>query len=69
MAVNSPRSGVVPEAIAKAIESGKAIKDSRVEVERCIQTFRFAAEEAKRIEGTTVSMDAVPGSEERIAPI
>ena len=48
-------------------ESGKGIKDSRGEVSRAVQTFRFAAEEAKRIEGKTVPMDAVAGSEDRIA--
>jgi acyl-CoA reductase-like NAD-dependent aldehyde dehydrogenase len=41
-----------------AIESGKTIKEARVEVERGIETFRFSAEEAKRIYGEVIPMDA-----------
>jgi acyl-CoA reductase-like NAD-dependent aldehyde dehydrogenase len=48
-------------------ESGKAIKYSTAEVERSIQTFQFAAEEAKQIHGETVPMDASPNSEKRFA--
>ncbi|MBU2590811.1 MAG: aldehyde dehydrogenase family protein [Nitrospinae bacterium] len=57
------------EEIARTItaESGKGIKDSKGEVSRAVQTFRFAAEESKRIEGSTIPMDAVAGSEDRIA--
>ncbi|MCZ7391776.1 MAG: aldehyde dehydrogenase family protein [Candidatus Methanoperedens sp.] len=46
-----------------SLESGKPIKASRKEVERAVLTFRFAAEEAKRIAGETIPMDAAPGSE------
>jgi len=46
-----------------AAEAGKALKFSRVEVDRAISTFTFAAEEAKRIHGETIPMDAVPSGE------
>ncbi len=45
------------------LESGKPIKTARKEVERAIQTFKFAAEEAKRIGGEIVPMDAAAGYE------
>ena len=48
-------------------ESGKAIKYSLAEVERSVQTFQFAAEEAKQIHGETIPMDASPNSEKRFA--
>ena len=44
-------------------ESGKPIVDSRREVNRAIQTFRVAAEEAKRIPGEVVPLDWTPGTE------
>src|SRR3989337_3550475 len=50
----------ISELITK--ESGKAIKYSLAEVERSIQTFQFAAEEAKQIHGETIPMDASPNS-------
>ncbi len=46
-----------------AAEAGKALKFSRGEVDRGISTFTIAAEEAKRIHGETVPMDAVPSGE------
>lgn len=48
-------------------ESAKPIKLARVEVERTIQTFKFSAEEAKRISGETIPLDAAPGGIGRIA--
>lgn len=48
------------------LESGKAWKYANGEVHRAVQTFKFAAEEAKRIHGETVTMDAVPGAENRL---
>ena len=42
-----------------SMEVGKAIKFSRLEVDRAIDTFRLASEEAGRIHGETVPMDAV----------
>ncbi|MBD8067966.1 aldehyde dehydrogenase family protein [Bacillus sp. PS06] len=53
------------EMIAK--EAGKPIKAARVEVSRTIQTYKFAAEEAKRITGELIPLDAAPGGENRIA--
>lgn len=49
-----------------AKEAGKPIRDARGEVSRAIQTFRFAAEEAKRLYGETIPMDAAIGSEGRM---
>ena len=49
-----------------ATEAGKAWKHSSFEVERGIQTFKFASEEAKDICGHTVPMDAIAGGEKRI---
>jgi len=56
------------EEIAKMItlESGKPISDSRVEVNRAIQTFLIASEEAKRINGELLPFDQMPGSEGRL---
>ena len=47
-------------------EAGKAWKYSIGEVQRGIETFGFAAEEAKRIHGETIPMDASPAGEGRI---
>ncbi|NLT96493.1 MAG: aldehyde dehydrogenase family protein [Clostridia bacterium] len=49
------------------LEVGKPIGDSRVDVERAAQTFEIAAEEAKRIHGEMVPVEATPGSENRMA--
>ena len=46
-----------------ATEAGKALKYARAEVDRAISTFTFAAEEAKRLHGETVPLDAVPSGE------
>src|SRR3970040_1497386 len=46
-----------------AAEAGKALKYSRAEVERAISTFSLASEEAKRIHGETIPLDAVPAGE------
>jgi len=50
-----------------ALEAAKPLKTARLEVERTIATYKFAAEEAKRIQGETIPMDAAPGGENRIA--
>lgn len=57
------------EEIAKSItlQSGKPIKDARVEVERSINVFTLAAEEAKRIGGEYFPLDLMAGSEKRFA--
>ncbi|HEY6102154.1 MAG TPA: aldehyde dehydrogenase family protein [bacterium] len=46
-----------------AAEAGKALKYARIEVERGISTFTFAAEEAKRLHGETVPLDAAAAGE------
>jgi acyl-CoA reductase-like NAD-dependent aldehyde dehydrogenase len=43
------------------LEEGKAITEGRLEVGRAVQTFMLAAEEARRIHGETVPLDASPG--------
>ncbi len=50
------------EEFAKTIvyEVGKTIREARTEVERAINTITFSAEEAKRIEGEYVHIDASP---------
>ncbi|WP_235001623.1 aldehyde dehydrogenase family protein [Halobacillus sp. Marseille-P3879] len=49
-----------------ALEAAKPISTAKGEVERTIQTYKFAAEEAKRNHGEMVSMDASPGGKNRI---
>lgn len=49
-----------------ALEAGKAWKHAKAEVERVVQTFKFASEEAKSIHGETVPMDAAVGGEKRV---
>ena len=46
-----------------AAEAGKALKYARAEVDRGISTFTIASEEAKRLQGETVPLDAVPAGE------
>ena len=41
-----------------SLETGKPIRDSRVEMDRSLQTLLMAAEESKRIYGETIPMDA-----------
>ncbi|EJR79829.1 hypothetical protein IK7_03388 [Bacillus cereus VD156] len=53
------------EIIAK--EAAKPIRAARGEVDRTVQTYKFAAEEAKRIYGETLPLDAAPGANGRIA--
>ncbi|OUM87675.1 MAG: aldehyde dehydrogenase [Bacillus thermozeamaize] len=50
-----------------ALEAAKPITTAKTEVARTIQTYRFSAEEAKRIGGETIPMDAAPMGENRIA--
>ena len=45
------------------VEGGKVIKDARGEVQRLIDTFRIAAEEATRVGGEVIPMDIAPRSE------
>jgi acyl-CoA reductase-like NAD-dependent aldehyde dehydrogenase len=46
-----------------AAEAGKAMKFARAEVDRAQSTFTIAAEEAKRLHGETIPLDAVPSGE------
>lgn len=52
-----------------ALEAGKPIRDGRAEVDRAVQVLRFAADEAKKIEGELVPMDAAIGGENRIGMV
>ncbi len=50
-----------------ALEAAKPWTTAKGEVSRTIMTYKFAAEEARRIHGETIPMDAAPGGEDRIA--
>jgi acyl-CoA reductase-like NAD-dependent aldehyde dehydrogenase len=50
-----------------ALEAAKPIKTARQEVARTVETYKFAAEEAKRIHGETLPLDAARGGENRLA--
>jgi glyceraldehyde-3-phosphate dehydrogenase (NADP+) len=47
-------------------EGSKTIREATKEVNRCIQTLRISAEEARRIHGETIPFDQMPGSENRV---
>lgn len=49
-----------------ALEAAKPLRAASVELDRTIATYLFAAEEAKRLHGETVPMDAAPGVSNRI---
>jgi len=49
-----------------ATEASKPLKAAYGEIDRTIATYKIAAEEAKRIYGETLPLDAVPGGEGRI---
>lgn len=48
-----------------AREGSKTINEAHSEVDRTIQILQISAEEARRIQGETISFDQVPGSENR----
>lgn len=48
-----------------ALEAGKPMKAALGEISRTSATYRFAAEEAKRISGEVIPLDAAPGGEGR----
>ncbi|UFJ40901.1 aldehyde dehydrogenase family protein [Brevibacillus humidisoli] len=50
-----------------ALEAAKPLTTAKAEVARTIETYRFAAEEAKRIHGESLPLDAAPGGEGRLA--
>lgn len=54
-------------ALAVSSETGKPIKEARVEVERAAATLLFSSEEAHRLHGEVVPMDASPGGKGRWA--
>jgi len=49
-----------------ALEAGKPIRDSLVEVDRATLTFRLGAEEAERMVGETIPLDLMPSSKGRV---
>ncbi len=53
------------ESLARTIaaEAGKPIKQARIEVDRATSTFQLASEEARRIHGETLALDAVAAGE------
>ncbi|WP_144699695.1 aldehyde dehydrogenase family protein [Fictibacillus phosphorivorans] len=50
-----------------ALECAKPIKAARAEIARTIETYKFASEEAKRIHGETIPMDAAKSGKGRFA--
>jgi acyl-CoA reductase-like NAD-dependent aldehyde dehydrogenase len=48
-------------------EAGKPLKAARVEAQRAVSTFTFAAVEARKLTGDTVPMDASPAGEGKLA--
>lgn len=51
---------------ALVIEAGKPAKSSLVEVQRAIETLRWSAEEAKRLNGESIPLDAAPSGVGRL---
>ncbi|NGP45686.1 aldehyde dehydrogenase family protein [Bacillaceae bacterium SIJ1] len=54
-------------ALILAKECAKPLKAARGEIVRTIETYKFAAEEAKRIHGETIPMDAAKSGKDRFA--
>ncbi|WP_242490729.1 aldehyde dehydrogenase family protein [Priestia endophytica] len=54
-------------ALTLAKENAKPLKAARGEIIRTIETYKFAAEEAKRIHGETIPMDAAKNGKGRFA--
>jgi glyceraldehyde-3-phosphate dehydrogenase (NADP+) len=52
-----------------ALEAGKPIRTARLEVDRAAFVLRIGAEEARRIHGEILSLDWLPGTENREAHI
>lgn len=44
------------------LEEGKAIRESRIEVSRAIETLSLSADEAKRVAGEAIPLDGAPGT-------
>ncbi|MBQ0140423.1 MAG: aldehyde dehydrogenase family protein [Kurthia sp.] len=49
-----------------SLEAAKPLKTALVEVDRTVETYKFAAEEAKRIHGKMIPMDAAKGGMNRL---
>src|SRR3954468_11780811 len=47
-------------------ETGKTVRDTRLEVQRTVGTLRFCAEAATRTVGEVLPLDAMPGADGRI---
>lgn len=54
-------------ALSISSESGKPIKEARVEVDRAVSTLEFSAEECRRIGGEVVPMEAAPAGKGHMA--
>ncbi len=54
-------------ALAVSSESGKPIREARLEVDRASQTLLFSAEEAHRLHGEVVPMEAAPAGKDHWA--
>ncbi|PLR82986.1 aldehyde dehydrogenase [Bacillus canaveralius] len=52
-------------ALILAKENAKPLKSARAEILRTIETYKFASEEAKRIHGETIPLDAAKGGKGR----
>lgn len=50
-----------------SLEAAKPLKQAIIEVERSIQTYQYAAEEAKRLTGEMIPLGGMPGGENRLA--
>jgi acyl-CoA reductase-like NAD-dependent aldehyde dehydrogenase len=50
-------------------EARKPLQYARGEVDRAVQTFSFAADEARRLAGEVVAIDAAPGGEGRLGVV
>lgn len=48
-----------------SIETGKPIKLSRIEIDRAVNTFQFAAEEVDKVRGEVLTLDVTAQSENR----
>ena len=46
-----------------ALEAGKVLRESRFEVSRAVETLELSAEEAKRVRGETIPLDAAAGAQ------
>ena len=49
------------------LESGKPIREARVEADRCLQTLIASAQEARQLHGDVIPIDAAPVGKGRMA--